>query len=152
MAPRLSLVALASVLVAGPAAGQVRVTAPANKHNLSMSGPGPVKSDSRAEVCIFCHTPHNANPAVPLWNQTLSTGATYQPYTSTTLTAVVGVPTGSSKLCLSCHDGTVAIGDTINNGRITMAGVNSSGAMTGKSVLGTDLRNDPVRAKHAVGL
>ena len=34
-----------------------------------------------------------------------------------------GVPTGSSKLCLSCHDGTVAIGNTVTRGQIPMAGL-----------------------------
>lgn len=66
------------------------------------------------EICKFCHTPH-ANPALssdgaPLWNHQMST-ATYVTYASTTNTmnATVGQPTGTSKLCLSCHDGTVAV-------------------------------------------
>jgi len=75
--------------------------------------PGPVKSFHRDRDLRLLPHPHNANPAVPLWNQTLSTGATYQPYASTTMKATVGLPTGSSKLCLACHDGTVAIGNTI---------------------------------------
>ena len=116
------------------------VAAPTNKHNLSVTGPGPVKAQTETEICIFCHTPHNANPAVPLWNHTMSTGVNYQPYTSTTLAAAVGVPTGSTKLCLSCHDGTVAIGSTINNGLRAMNGVNAAGQLAGTSVLGSDLR------------
>ena len=40
------------------------------------------------------------------------------------MNATVGVPTGSSKLCLSCHDGTIAIGSTMNNGADGDAGVN----------------------------
>ncbi len=132
-------------LLAVPAlsAGQIGVASPGNKHNLSASGPGPVKSISVTEICIFCHTPHNANPAPQLWNHALTaTGVTYQPYTSTTLKAVVGLPTGSSKLCLACHDGTVAIGSTVNNGLIAMQGVDIQGRMTGASALGTDLRHD----------
>ena len=40
------------------------------KHNLSVSGPGPIKSLSTTEVCAFCHTPHHANPSVrPIWNR-----------------------------------------------------------------------------------
>ena len=31
-----------------------------SKHNLSLSGPGDIKSATEADVCIFCHTPHNA--------------------------------------------------------------------------------------------
>jgi hypothetical protein len=125
-----SLVRLAALLVLlapCPARAQVNVGSTLNKHNLSTTGPGPVKATVLTEICVFCHTPHNANPAVPLWNQTLSSGVTYLPYTSTTLKATVGLPTGSSKLCLACHDGTVALGSTINNGRIPMQGLNAQG-------------------------
>ncbi len=131
---------LLTFVLPSAAPAQTGVSAVTNKHNLSTSGPGPVKAVSVAEICVFCHTPHNANPVVPLWNQTLSTGVTYQPYSSTTMKAVAGVPTGSSKLCLACHDGTVAIGNTINNGRFAMSGVSVSGMLTGPSMLGTDLR------------
>ena len=134
--------ALTFVILVLPAAaaGQVRVNSPVNKHNLSTTGPGPVKSTTMTEVCIFCHTPHNSNPAAPLWNQTLS-AATYQTYASTTLAATVGPPGGSSKLCLSCHDGTIAIGNTVNSGSLVLQGVNAQGKLTGTSVLGTDLRS-----------
>ena len=81
-----------------------------SKHNLSASGPGPIKALDEEELCIFCHTPHQARRDIPfLWNRADST-ATYTPYKSSTLYAAVGQPTGASKLCLSCHDGTVALG------------------------------------------
>ncbi|HVT83233.1 MAG TPA: hypothetical protein VHM90_21520, partial [Phycisphaerae bacterium] len=38
-------------------------------HNLSASGPGTVKAAGESQVCIFCHTPHNATPVKPLWNR-----------------------------------------------------------------------------------
>ncbi|NOX85826.1 MAG: cytochrome C [Chlorobi bacterium] len=66
---------------------------------------------SGGEACRPCHTPHNANMEVndsPLWNHEV-TSATFQVYTSNTLDATPGQPNGFSKLCLSCHDGTVAI-------------------------------------------
>ena len=130
-----------SLLVAALSA-QVTMTSPDNKHNLSVSGPGPVKAQTETEICVFCHAPHNTNPAIPLWNHTMSAGVNYQPYTSSTLNAAVGVPTGSSKLCLSCHDGTVAIGSTMKSGAIAMRGVGGSGQLTGAAVIGPDLRND----------
>ena len=138
---------LAAIVVGCGALGvvadaQIRVSSPLNKHNLSTTGPGPVKATTVTEICVFCHTPHNANPAIPLWNQTLSSGQTYNPYTSTTMAAASGVPTGSSKLCLSCHDGTVAIGKTGNKGQIAMQGVNAQGQLTGVSSLGTNLSDD----------
>jgi len=141
--PRVAGATLLAVLAAvATAAGQTGVSSPGNKHNLSVTGPGPIKATTVTEICVFCHTPHNATPAVPLWNQTLSSGVTYQAYASSTLKAPVGLPTGTSKLCLACHDGTVAIGSTIKNGRIAMQGTSAQGMMIGGSVIGTDLRRD----------
>jgi predicted CXXCH cytochrome family protein len=138
--PILSVAVMLLLIAPGGTAAQVLVSSPLNKHNLSVTGPGPVKAVVLTEICVFCHTPHNAAPAVPLWNQALSSATTYQPYTSTTLKAAVGLPTGSSKLCLGCHDGTVALGNTVNNGQIAMQGLDAQNRLTGKSVIGTDLR------------
>ena len=62
-------------------------------------------------MCAVCHTPHGADTSVseaPLWNHTVTT-ATYETYASASLDAIPGQPNGVSKLCLSCHDGTVAV-------------------------------------------
>ncbi len=94
--------------------------------------------NTTTEICIVCHTPHNANTTVlnaPLWNHALSTVATYAMYSSATMNSVAGQPDGSSKLCLSCHDGTVALE---NFGGVT-SGTN---VMTGGALMGTDLSND----------
>ncbi|MEI7728136.1 MAG: cytochrome c3 family protein [Verrucomicrobiota bacterium] len=80
-----------------------------SKHNLSASSPGTVKSVTETEICITCHTPHTVKRQAPLWNHQDS-GAVYTPYTSSTKKATIGQPTGASKLCLSCHDGTIAMG------------------------------------------
>ncbi|MFM9845841.1 MAG: hypothetical protein ACKVP3_01605 [Hyphomicrobiaceae bacterium] len=83
------------------------------KHNLSVTGPGPARAVSEDEICVFCHTPHNANveAAAPLWNRSQLPGTTYTPYTSSSMDALgLGEPGGSSKVCLSCHDGTIALG------------------------------------------
>ena len=85
-----------------------------SKHNLSVSGPGEIKAVSESQICIFCHTPHNARRDIPyLWNRRDQT-VSYIPYQSSTLFARVGQPTGSSKLCLSCHDGTIALGAIVS--------------------------------------
>lgn len=111
------------------------------KHNLSVSGPGTIKATSEAQVCIFCHTPHNSSPSGPLWNRRAS-GTTYTPYTSSSLVGAPGQPTGASMLCLSCHDGTIALGEVLS--RATAIGM--SGGVTampaGKTRLGTDLSDD----------
>jgi hypothetical protein len=65
---------------------------------------------SGGQICLPCHTPHNGELVenAPLWNHEVTT-ATYQVYNSPSMDATVGQPTGPSKLCLSCHDGTVAV-------------------------------------------
>ncbi|MDI3280967.1 MAG: cytochrome c3 family protein [Bacillota bacterium] len=115
-----------------------------SKHDLSLSGPGPVKAVTESQICLFCHTPHNANPAAPLWSHTLSS-QTYTLYTAETLQGTTGQPDGTSKLCLSCHDGTVALGSLGNPAfrTIAMSGTAPDGTMpAGTSDLGTDLAND----------
>src|SRR5262245_27574688 len=111
-------------------------------HNLSASGSGAIRSTNEQEVCIFCHTPHNATPVQPLWNRQLPVTA-YVPYTSNSLQAKPGQPTGTSKLCLSCHDGTIALGSVVShNQQIFMAGGMTTLPPNRPSNLGTDLSDD----------
>lgn len=89
------------------------------------------------EICQPCHTPHDANLDVegaPLWNRQTTT-ATFDLYSSPTFdgSATIGQPSGTSKLCMSCHDGTVALD---NYGGFT--GGNNFAFLQ----VGTDLRND----------
>ncbi len=112
------------------------------KHNLSVSGPGTIKSTTEDRICIFCHAPHRARrDTPPLWNRADST-ANYTPYQSSTLYASVGQPTGASKLCLSCHDGTIALGSLVSEPfEIPFAG-GIRFMPAGRSKLGTNLSDD----------
>lgn len=92
------------------------------KHNLSVSGPGTIKATKETDVCVFCHIPHNANPSYPLWGHEITDVDFYTHYTSPYLvsyTSESDAPPidGISRLCLSCHDGTIALGATINSQR-----------------------------------
>ena len=112
-----SVLALASGLaVLAPADAGVKNS----KHDFSSSGTGGIwGTPDTDQVCIFCHTPHNAQSgAEPLWNRT-NPGHTFKTYGSTTLDASVGQPTGNSRLCLSCHDGSVAIDSYVQGGSAT---------------------------------
>ncbi len=111
------------------------------RHNLSVSGPGTIKSATITQVCVFCHTPHNALPDAQLWNHLPTAVATYTPYSSTTLTSVPGQPTGKSRLCLACHDGTVALG-ALQNPPTGVTNDLASSMLTGRADLTTDLSND----------
>ena len=103
-----------------------------NAHNLSASGPGAIHASSATETqaCVFCHTPHAAASQSELWNHQ-ATAATFTPYTSTTMDAgnTPGAPTGASRLCLSCHDGTIAMGSTGTHGNIALTGAGAGGRM-----------------------
>ena len=110
-----------------------------SKHNLSASGPGAVRAFGEDEVCVFCHAPHARRPQTPLWNHEMP-NLSYKLYSSSTITAEPGQPTGSSKLCLSCHDGTIALGQVPSRPEGRVAGM--SGVMLGRSNLETDLSDD----------
>ncbi|WP_457615461.1 cytochrome c3 family protein [Lutibacter sp.] len=91
------------------------------------------------EICEVCHTPHNAVTGLtaPLWNHevTTSTFTLYTNSVSPSFDATASQPDGSSKLCLSCHDGTVAMD---NFGGQT----GGNQFLTGNKNLGTDLSNE----------
>ncbi len=95
---------------------------------------------SGGRICVACHTPHKSDTSVtdaPLWNHKLST-ATYTLYSSPTLNATVSQPGGNSKLCLSCHDGTVA--------------VNSFGGVTGTTMISAANNiGSNLKASHPIG-
>lgn len=135
---------LLAALACAAAAAQARAgglgQAGANAHDLSAGGPGAIHAQSAGEdqVCVFCHTPHNANPAPELWNHQPSAAANYVVYGSTTLNpaTVVLQPAGSARLCLSCHDGTIAIGATRSRGTVAMTGTAGGLMPVGSSNLG----------------
>ncbi|MDH5777944.1 MAG: cytochrome c3 family protein [Gammaproteobacteria bacterium] len=63
------------------------------------------------QICVTCHTPHRSDVSVtdaPLWNHE-NTVEVYTVYDSPSLDATVSQPGGASKLCLSCHDGSIAV-------------------------------------------
>jgi hypothetical protein len=99
----------AAAAVARDGKADVSVT----RHNLSVSGPGEIRSLTETEICRFCHIPHNPVARDHLWNQPLSQAQ----YETPTVRSAGGKPVpapqpdGASRLCLSCHDGTVAIGN-----------------------------------------
>jgi hypothetical protein len=117
----------------------------ASPHNLSLSGPNPTYAFNEIRVCVFCHTPHNAQKAAPapLWNREIPSDSSYTMYESPNFLAKVGPrfnkPTGSSRVCLSCHDGTLALNQY--GGRV----LGSTGALTlltGTANLSQNLTDD----------
>ncbi len=110
-------------------------------HNLSISGTGSIKATTESEICVFCHTPHNSSPRKPLWNRN-DPGSNYTLYNSSTLNANLGQPDGSSILCLSCHDGTIALGNVLSRSTDITFGGGVTTLPTGSKNLSTDLSDD----------
>lgn len=105
-----------------------------------VGGAGADAWNTTGEICVVCHTPHNAyeigegggsGTRGPLWNRSLSAVTNYTVYSGTnrvgsfleasTTGSQSPDPSGVSKLCLSCHDGTIAL-DSF--GRTAGGGVN----------------------------
>lgn len=83
--------------------------------------------------CLPCHAPHNAQSGVgtlPLSNRTTLPSGPWTTYTSESLTVTPTDPAGVSLMCMSCHDGTIAIdsyggasgSSTITAGSTTIVG------------------------------
>lgn len=84
-------------------------------HDMNLKGSQP---DAMGRVCVYCHTPHNTTlddmdtDAYPLWNHTLPETTDWQSYVwATPLNAGLAQDPliGPSRLCMSCHDGVIAI-------------------------------------------
>lgn len=143
------------------------------KHNLSISNSVVpdvnetiIKAQVETEICVFCHVPHFSQAVgKPLWNRSMPL-SNYTMYDSNYLRRL-GYPTGEADLgsandtpgalsrqCLSCHDGTVAVGSVFklrgtSDVTIPMDGVDSSGYIPSASPtsFGTDLS-----VHHPVGV
>jgi predicted CXXCH cytochrome family protein len=149
-----------------------------SKHDLSMppgvdggTGPGPIQSTDAGttEICVFCHTPHNARAGAPLWNRSIRQ-ASYTVYTSDVMadlgmTAEDPTDTGAAgyavhtktRICLSCHDGTIALGNLANwrGSPSNVPMLNTDGGYmpnTSAGYIGIDLSDDhPVAVIHNAG-
>lgn len=141
---------LAALFVGQPA--QAKMSVVSSPHNLSASGgvrrtsgQPSVSFTEETRVCVFCHVPHNAKPGTPLWSRDLPSDAlNYQLYQSSTLnaTSISGKPTGSSRLCLSCHDGTIALGQYAGSPISRLVYMPSDSNPASNANLTIDLRDD----------
>lgn len=108
---------VACVMVSSLAAAAVNNVAN-SKHNFSFTGTSYAYHDPDAgstQVCIYCHTPHNAGQTRLLWNKANNSATSFRLYTSSdTLTDAVRnnsslSANSPSLLCLGCHDGKTAM-------------------------------------------
>lgn len=104
--------------------------------------------NSREEICRVCHVPHDHNRTTLsywtqglLWNHEPSNTAVWTPYTSGSMDATTGDPSGPSLLCLGCHDGTTAI-DSFDNHTATPVNIvdyNAAYSVPGAGLAAGDL-------------
>lgn len=133
MRRRILLAALTTLLMGSPLAAQITGDV-LGVHSLTPGSNSPV-TGARPDACAYCHAPHSGSVR-GLWNQKLTT-QTYTTYTSTTEKNSGRQPKlgGDSNECLSCHDGTVAVGDTVAYGQVTM-----QGSMRTEDVFGSNMQ------------
>ncbi|HET6181614.1 MAG TPA: cytochrome c3 family protein [Candidatus Sulfotelmatobacter sp.] len=137
MKPLLSLTCL---LLVAQSFAQVQPNADVlGKHNFSLPSGASVYSQG-SQGCVFCHAPHSGlGGNTPLWNQKLSQQS-YVPYSSTTdpnqgnTQPTLGI---TSSLCLSCHDGTVAVGQSAAYGQLPTVGSINSADSFGTTLTGS---------------
>lgn len=125
--------ACVTILAAGAAFAQVTGDV-IGMHDLGPGSKSPIQG-ARPDFCAYCHAPHTGlNQG--LWNQTL-TKQSYSVYTSDTEKNRGTQPRlgDDSNLCLSCHDGTVAIGATVAYGQVT-----THGSMYNSDVFGSNMQ------------
>ena len=109
-------------------------------HDLRTYGGVP---QATTQVCVYCHTPHNANTDTTrtsyLWNRDVS-ATDYTVYDGTYTDPLAN--TSHTLACMSCHDGTTtAIGQMLNP-PFDYTGDQDAIYVTGDANLGTDLSND----------
>lgn len=137
MISRLAINQLACICLVIAFSGNAFAGIADTKHNLAHWSAYAYRADATApasgdehlisKICKYCHTPHDASPAIPLWGHDLPT-ASFKKYSSTTL--IIDDPlvvdtsqyrtlglSGTTKLCLSCHDGLTALSAIKGKGR-----------------------------------
>jgi hypothetical protein len=138
----------ALLFVSGTSHAQLTATIAGGPHDLSAgSAVRNANATINGQTCVFCHVPHGGSTNQPLWNRSNPTGATYQPYTSSTSKTVAtgaSIAAGISGACLSCHDGTIGM-DVVTN----VNGVAFGAAPTGGTV--AFIRQATAKATYANG-
>lgn len=155
---RTYLKALAVLAVGLPLAASAQISN--SKHDLSAGNAGASVHAASAtggggQLCIFCHTPHHALKQELIWNHVAGNATdTFTAYTTSAGT-FINSPSiqGPSLACLSCHDGTQAIGAVNNSGggSTTAIAMASSTELVGAGALATTSYANVTGTKTGVG-
>ena len=100
---------LATAVVVGFFTVSARAGIAGSAHDFGSSG------WAKNQICLPCHTPHGGSDATtggPMWNHTMSDkkSYTYATYDASGIATEKGTDLDqNSLLCMSCHDGTIAL-------------------------------------------
>lgn len=152
---RIGMAIVMAMAIAGAASAATSIKD--SKHDLSSGSAATVKGNTD-QICVYCHTPHNATQNIPLWNRNNPAGNGFTLYSSVSMqnTPVKSGFTADSisLFCMSCHDGSTALGGaSVHNNPVDqpsgitvadVAGRVSSGALDAASKynLTTNLADD----------
>jgi len=158
---------LAVLVVVLVAAGTASAAVVGTKHDMTSfaTATGPGFNTLNSEICVYCHTPHNASTVITtlLWNKTAVSTLPYTPYANVgsiqgTISATMGAQT---RICLSCHDGSTSVFNMLSppnaNGYVTgltaaQGNLGTGGLLTGTSQIDRNFQNDhPVSIQWPVG-
>ena len=147
---------LAMGLLMALAVGPAQAALAGSKHDFTATGGTPIAGVT--EKCKSCHVPHKPLMNVPLWAHALSTYTynlygTNASYTAGNAAAYDASPAGlvgtKSQLCLSCHDGTVAVAGTTYVGAAGNIMWNNNTAAGG---LGSASPNNGLMGSHPIAV
>lgn len=136
----IALVAAAGLIAAATSAFAA-VTIVGSKHDLSSKIAAGLTKGTSTQICVYCHTPHNAVEANVLWNRNNPAGSKFKLYSGVGMvnTSIKsGLTADSTSLfCMSCHDGFTDVGavahniaDTRTGATLTIGAISSSADLT----------------------
>ncbi|RII29153.1 MAG: cytochrome C [Geobacter sp.] len=123
----LATIAVVSLMAAATTVSAMSIVG--TKHDLSSTTGGGTYKGSTTQICVFCHTPHNAvgvnGSFYPLWNRSNPAASGFKLYSSGGMQngyltngqggASTGFTADSVSLyCMSCHDGATTLGAVKN--------------------------------------
>jgi hypothetical protein len=123
-------------LMAGAAYAGINAQTGINGSFHDMNAVAGATDDAMKRTCVFCHTPHSAQDTnnAPLWNRNTTTfdSGSYAWITPANAPITILDPLiGPSRLCMSCHDGSIAY-DSHNTAGATAGSVSFGAGSTRK--------------------
>ena len=133
-------IGLAMLMVMAVAGAASALTIKNSKHDLSSGSTATVKGNTN-QICVYCHTPHNAAQNIPLWNRNNPAAGGFTLYSSVTMQnkpVKNGFTTDSISLfCMSCHDGATTLGGAaVHNNPVDQLGGITVAAVAGRVTAG----------------